>query len=124
MDTILEFFEPDNVLNIWIGKFFLVSISSYFFVWILALIFCRVGWKVGGDNQLKVYFSWLFPFVFHMLLTGIFLILASFHFKQVGISLGYSIPYALLVLLSGNYANTINNKIKERTKKLERRINE
>lgn len=124
MGTILEFFEPTNGFGVWIVKFFIISATSYFVVWFLALILCRVGWMGGRDNQLKVYFGWMIPFVLHLILSGSIVIFTSFHFKQLGISLGYCLPYTLLILISGSCAYTLNSKIKERIKKLERRIKE
>lgn len=124
MDTILEFFEPTNGLSIWIGKFILISIISYLVTWLIAFILCQVGWTVSGDNQLGVYFAWMGPFMLHLILSGVVILFTAIHFKQLGISLGYSIPYMLLILISWNCAYTLNSKVKERIKKLERRTKE
>ncbi len=124
METFLEFFEPTSGLSIWIGKFILISIGGYFVVWLLASILCRIGWRVGEDNQLSVYFAWMMSFVLHLILIGVGIIFTAIHFKQQGFSLWQSAPYILLILISGNYAYTLNNKINERIRKLERRIRE
>ena len=124
MDTILEFFEPTNGLSIWIQDFTLVFIIPYIVIWFLALILVWVGWKAGGDNQLRVYFAWMIPFILHLILSGVVIIFTAIHFRQLGISLGYAIPYILLILISWNCAYTLNSKVKERIKKLERRIKE
>ena len=124
METILEFFEPTNGFSIWIGKVILISIIPYFVVWLLALILVWVGWKFGGDNQLRVYFGWILPLVLHIMTAGVVTILTSFHFKQLDISLGYSTPYILLILISGKCVYTLNTKVKERIKKLGGRVKE
>lgn len=118
MDTILEFFEPTNGFSIWLGKFFLLSIISYPVVWLLALILCRVGW-IGSNSQLRIYFAWMIPLMLHLIFSGVIIIWTAIHFKQNGISLGYSLPYLLLILISGNCAYTLNSKVKEKIKKLE-----
>jgi hypothetical protein len=124
MDIILEFFEPVNGLDIWIRKFVLVSIISYLVVWGLALIFCWGGWKVGGSEQLRVWFAWMIPLILHLSLSGALIVFTAIHFKQLDISLGYSLPFIVLILISGNWAYTLNRKVKERLKRLERRIKE
>lgn len=124
METILEFFEPTKGFNIWLGKFILITVGSYLVVWILALILCRVRWIAANDNQLRIHFAWMVPFILHLILSGVVIIFTAIHFKQLGISLGYSIPYMLLILISWNCAYTLNSKAKERIKKLERRLRE
>ena len=124
MDTIMEFFEPTNGFNIWLGKFIIISVGSYLAVWLLAFIFCRVRWIDADDNQLRVYFAWMIPFILHLILSGVVIIFTAIHFKQVDISLGYSIPYLLLTLLSGNWVYTLTSKVNERVRKLERSVKE
>lgn len=123
MDAISEFFEPINGLDLWITNFIIVSIISYAIVWLFAVILCRVRWTTGDDNQLRVYFAWLIPFSIHMLLCGIILINTTLYFKQMDISLGYPFCFIILIIINIIFINALNDKINQRIKKLEKRIN-
>jgi hypothetical protein len=118
MSLILEFFEPSTEWWICCRNILLVGVSSLVFIWLLAFILARTRIFANKDAMLRVYFAWMTAFTLHALLITIFLLAVAMRHKVYEVSLGYCLPYLLLVFMSGYLGLKLNAKIQERLNKI------
>ncbi|MDP3013770.1 MAG: hypothetical protein Q8M92_05965 [Candidatus Subteraquimicrobiales bacterium] len=106
MSFILEFFETQFILK---GVLFLIL--SLVFIWVTASIFSRTKLIVQRDIELKVYCGSLIAFGLYNVIVALFLILIARHYKELDISLWYTMPYLIALFVSFFLTLDINNKI-------------
>lgn len=106
MSFILEFFESQYVLK---GVIFLIF--SVVFVWIMALFFSRTKLIVQRDIELKVYCGSLLAFGLYNIMIAAFLFLIARHYKELDISLWYTMPYLGALFISFFLTLVLSNKI-------------
>ena len=113
MYELIEFFEPVKI-ELWLIKVILLYIASYGIIWICALILCRL---LGGERLvIRVYLGWLFSLSVHSIFFTFFLLTSAKHYKELGISLWFCIPYLIPIFLNGIIGLDILNKIKNSLK--------
>ena len=124
MEAFYQFIDPEMGFESWLVNMVVVFFGASLLSWLFALVLCRVGWKLGGDTQLRVYAGWMTSFSVLLLFTGAALILASIHYKQLDIPFCYGAPWALLVLVFGGFSLSMCSHLKRRMNEIERRFTE
>lgn len=121
MLEIMNFLKPGSAINIWTMKHGALIISCFFIYWIFSMILSRVELFEKKDIQLKVYFGCMMPLLIYTLLGSALLLFSAFHYKQTGMSLGYSIPYLGATIITWALGWQLAGKIDKRLREIGRR---
>ncbi len=110
MEGFMEFFKLNNWAEFSIRNL-IFGLIIIFTIWLIAFILARKRLFIKQDEEIKVWFGWLFALIFSLLIiTGYIILIAFQNWSNI---YDQMIPILILILL-GALALSVSNKIRDK----------